>query len=188
MQAAVPVGRGAMAALLGLEFEAAKSVAEDAAQGDVCATANDNASGQVVVSGDTAAVERAVELAKERGARRPMLLPVSAPFHCPLMQPAADVMAEALGETEILASVVPLIANVTAETVRDPDTIRDNLVRQVTSMVRWRESVLYAKANGVDRLIEVGAGRVLATLTKRIDKEITASSIGDADAVTAFGQ
>jgi len=173
MQEAVPVGEGAMAALLGLDLDQAREVAEAAAQGEVCQAANDNAPGQVVVSGHTAAVERAVEIAKEKGARRAVLLPVSAPFHCALMAPAAEVMAGALEKTEISAPVVPLVANVTAESVADPDTIRRQLVEQVTGAVRWRESVLYMKGKGVDRLVEAGAGKVLSGLARRIDRDLT---------------
>jgi len=186
MQQAVPVGVGAMAALLGLDFEAAQGVANDAAQDQVCDTANDKAPGQVVVSGNVEAVERAIELAKERGARRPMLLPVSAPFHCALMQPAADVMAEALQASPPVAPAVPLIANVSAEAVSDPDEIRDLLVRQVTAMVRWRESVLYLRGRDVDHLVEVGAGKVLTTMLKRIDKEISGQAISEPDDIEAF--
>lgn len=182
MQEAVPVGEGAMAALLGLELEAAREVAEAAAQGEVCQAANDNAPGQVVVSGHTAAVERALDIAKKKGAKRAVLLPVSAPFHCALMAPAADVMAEALDKTEINAPVVPLVANVTAESVADPDTIRRQLVEQVTGAVRWRESVLYMKDKGVDRLVEAGAGKVLSGLARRIDRELTGVALnGPAD-------
>jgi [acyl-carrier-protein] S-malonyltransferase len=186
MQQAVPVGKGAMAALLGLDFETAKSVAVDASGAEICATANDNAPGQVVVSGDKAAVERAVELAKERGARRPMLLPVSAPFHCPLMQPAADIMAEALTGVDISSPSVPLVANVTASPTSEPSEIRDLLVQQVTAMVRWREGIVRMKELGVDQLVELGAGKVLATMTKRIDKEITATSISGPADIEAF--
>ena len=186
MQRAVPVGQGAMAALLGLDFEAAQAVAQDAAEGQVCDTANDNAPGQVVVSGNVEAVERAVELAKERGARRPMLLPVSAPFHCALMQPAADIMEEALQNSQLVAPAVPLIANVTASAVTDPAEIRQLLVAQVTSMVRWRESVLYLRQQDVDNLIEVGAGKVLTTMLKRIDKEISGHAIGEPADIEVF--
>ncbi|MDP6688744.1 MAG: ACP S-malonyltransferase [Alphaproteobacteria bacterium] len=186
MQQAVPVGVGAMAALLGLDFEAAQGVAKDAAGDQVCDTANDNAPGQVVVSGNVEAVERAVELAKERGARRPMLLPVSAPFHCALMQPAADIMAEALEAAPPGAPAVPLIANVSAEAVSDPGEIRDLLVRQVTAMVRWRESVLYLKDQDVDNLVEIGAGKVLTTMLKRIDKEISGQAINGPEEIEAF--
>lgn len=186
MQQAVPVGEGAMAALLGLDLETARGVAKDAAQGEVCDPANDNAPGQVVVSGHTGAVGRAVELAKERGARRPMLLPVSAPFHCSLMQPAADVMAEALSQTELLAPVVPVVANVTAQAASDPEEIRELLVEQVTRTVRWRESVGYMKEHGVESLVELGAGKVLTTMLKRIDPELTGMAVGAPSDIEAF--
>ncbi len=186
MQEAVPVGEGAMAALLGLELDVAREVAEAAAQGDVCQAANDNAPGQVVVSGHTAAVERALEIARERGAKRALLLPVSAPFHCSLMAPAADVMAEALEKAEISAPVVPLVANVTAESVVDPDTIRRLLVEQVTGAVRWRESVLYMKDKGVDRLVEAGAGKVLSGLARRIDRELTGVALNGPEGIEEF--
>ena len=186
MQDAVPVGQGAMAALLGLDFDVARDVAAEAAQGQVCDTANDNAPGQVVVSGDREAVERAVELAKEKGARRPMLLPVSAPFHCALMQPAADVMAEALAEAAIAPPCVGLVANVTASAVREPAQIRDLLVEQVTAMVRWRESVLYMKEQDVDTLVEIGAGKVLTTMLKRIDRDMTGVAINGPDDLEAY--
>ena len=168
MQKAVPVGAGAMAALLGLEYEAAVAVANEAAQGQVCQAANDNGGGQVVVSGDKAAVERALEIAKARGARRAMLLPVSAPFHCALMQPAADVMAKALAEVTIKQPASPLVSNVLAAPIRDPDEIRRRLVEQVTGTVRWRESVAYMASHGVVRFFEIGAGKVLSGLVKRI--------------------
>jgi [acyl-carrier-protein] S-malonyltransferase len=178
MQKAVPVGVGAMAALLGLDIDAALAVAREASSGgEICAAANDNAPGQVVVSGHKSAVERAIELAKTRGGKRAMLLPVSAPFHCPLMKPAADVMAEALGKVTIKAPVVPVVANVTAATVIDPDAIRRLLVEQVTGMVRWRESVKFMKEAGVDTLIELGSGKVLAGLAKRIDDSVKATSL-----------
>jgi [acyl-carrier-protein] S-malonyltransferase len=186
MQLAVPVGAGAMAALLGLELDAAREIAAAAAQGQVCSAANDNAAGQVVVSGDKGAVDRAVSLAAERGARRSILLPVSAPFHCALMAPAAAVMQEALAATEIAPPLVPLIANVTAAPVSDPASIRARLVEQVTGLVRWRESVLAMKALGVDSLVELGAGKVLAGLTKRIDREMTAVSIQTPADIEAF--
>ncbi len=172
MQRAVPVGEGAMAALLGLDLEAAAEVVEAAAGDEVCALANDNAPGQVVVSGTRAAVERAVEIAAERGARHAVMLPVSAPFHCPLMQPAADEMAEALEAVEILPPLVPIVANVTAATVSDPAAIRALLVEQMTARVRWRESVLYLREHDVDTLVEVGAGKVLSGLARRIDPEL----------------
>ena len=168
MQRAVPVGAGAMAAVLGLEYEAVAEVAAEAAQGEVCAAANDNGGGQVVVSGATAAVERAIEIAKTKGAKRSMLLPVSAPFHCALMQPAADEMAEALDAVELRMPAVPLVANVTASRVADPATIRQLLIEQVTGMVRWRETVLYMEAQGVASFVEVGAGKALSGMVKRI--------------------
>ena len=181
MQEAVPVGDGAMAALLGLDFDAAKAIADEAAQGDVCDVGNDNAPGQVVLSGATSAIERAVEIAKEKGARRAVPLPVSAPFHCSMLAPAADVMEKALDETEIAAPSPVLVANVTASSVQDPPIIRRQLVEQVTGMVRWRESVLYMKEQGVDTLIELGAGNVLTGLARRIDRELTGRSIQSPD-------
>ena len=176
MQAAVPVGEGAMAALLGLDFETADAVAREAAQGEVCAAANDNAPGQVVISGSKAAVERAIEIARGRGAKRAMPLPVSAPFHCTLMQPAADAMAEALAGADLRAPLVPLYANVTAEPVADPDTIRRLLVEQVTGMVRWRESILAMAAADVTGVVEFG-GKVVGPMVKRITPDATAASI-----------
>ncbi|MET1026694.1 MAG: ACP S-malonyltransferase [Dongiaceae bacterium] len=180
MQKAVPVGIGAMAALLGLDLEAAQEIAAAAAAatGKICTAANDNAPGQVVVSGHKEAVEKAVELAAEKGARRSVILPVSAPFHCPLMQPAADAMATALETADIVMPAVPLIANVTAQAVSDPATIRRQLVDQVTGTVRWRESVITMKAAGVHQAVELGAGKVLAGLIKRTDKEIETLSAG----------
>jgi [acyl-carrier-protein] S-malonyltransferase len=190
MQRAVPVGVGAMAALLGLDFDQAAEVAAEAAQGpngeEVCTAANDNGGGQVVVSGVKAAVERAIEIAKTRGAKRSMLLPVSAPFHCPLMQPAADEMAEALAEVEFKAPSVPLVANVTASKVADPATIRDLLVKQVTGMVRWRESVLYMEGEGVSAFVEVGAGKALSGMVKRIAREPQILAVGTPADVEAF--
>jgi [acyl-carrier-protein] S-malonyltransferase len=178
MQKAVPVGAGAMAALLGLDVDAAlKVVSEASGGGEICAAANDNAPGQVVVSGHKAAVERAIEIAKGRGAKRAMMLPVSAPFHCPLMKPAADVMAEALTSVAIKSPIVPVIANVTAATVIDPDDIRRLLVEQVTAMVRWRESVHVMKDAGVTTLIELGSGKVLGSLAKRIHPDLTGISV-----------
>lgn len=176
MQAAVPVGEGAMAALLGLDFETAQAVAEEAAQGDVCTAANDNAPGQVVVSGHRAAVERAVEIAKGKGARRAVILPVSAPFHCPLMQPAADAMARALAETALKAPLVPVYANVIAAPVADPEQIRQLLVEQVTGMVRWRESVAAMAEAGVTHFVEFG-GKVLGPMVKRIAPDARISSV-----------
>jgi len=186
MQRAVPVGEGAMAALLGLDLPAAQEVVDESAEGEVLSCANDNAPGQVVVSGAKAAVERAVEVAKEKGAKRAMLLQVSAPFHCPMMAPAADVMGEALAKVDIQAPVVPLIANVTAAPVEDPAEIRRLLVEQVTGMVRWRESCLALKDKGVDTLVEVGAGKVLSGLVRRIDREMTGTNIGTPADVEAF--
>ena len=186
MQAAVGVGEGAMAAILGLDWDAAAAVAADAADGDVCTPANDNADGQVVISGTKAAVERAAELAKERGAKRAIMLPVSAPFHCALMQPAADVMAEALAVVTMNAPVIPVVANVTAAPTSDPAEIRDLLVKQVTGTVRWRESVLKMGELGVTELVEVGAGKVLSGLVRRINKDIQATSIGTPDDIEAF--
>ncbi|MEE9140951.1 MAG: ACP S-malonyltransferase [Alphaproteobacteria bacterium] len=180
MQRAVPVGEGAMAALIGLDLGDVIEVAAAAVAGsqdEVCAAANDNAPGQVVVSGSRAAVERAVAIAAERGAKRGVMLPVSAPFHCALMAPAAEVMAESLKAVSLKAPVVPLIANVTAEPVRDPDVIRRLLVEQVTTMVRWRESVLYMVDHGIDTLVELGAGRVLTGLARRINRDLTAMAI-----------
>jgi len=168
MQKAVPVGVGAMAALLGLDYETAVAVADEAAQGQICQAANDNGGGQVVVSGDKAAVDRAVEIAKTKGARRAMLLPVSAPFHCRLMQPAADAMAKALAEVTIKTPAAPLVANVLAAAITDPDEIRRRLVEQVTGTVRWRESIAYMAGHGVTRFLEIGAGKVLSGLVKRI--------------------
>ena len=178
MQKAVPVGEGAMAAILGLDLAAVREVAGAAAQGEVCQAANDNDPGQVVVSGHKAAVERAVEIAKEKGAKRAMLLPVSAPFHCALMQPAADVMAEALGEVTIAAPKVPLVANVRAEAVSDPDEIRALLVEQVTGAVRWRESVDYMTTQGVSEIWEIGAGKALSGMIRRIERSTATRAIG----------
>ena len=186
MQEAVPVGEGAMAALIGLDLKVAKEVAEAAAEGDVCAPANDNAPGQVVLSGDLSAVERAVEIATERGARRAIMLPVSAPFHCSLMAPAADVMAEALAEVVMAPPRLALIANVTAAPVLDPDSIRRLLVQQVTAMVRWRESVLRMKEEGVETLVELGAGKILSGLNRRIDRDLQIANAGTPEEIEAL--
>ena len=186
MQIAVPVGEGAMAALLGLEALDAEAVAEEAAQGDVCDFANDNASGQVVVSGATAAVERALVIAKEHGAKRALLLPVSAPFHCAMMQPAADVMAEALGDTQMNDPIIPLIANVTAQEVTTANEARELLIKQVCGRVRWREGALYMKSQGVSELVEIGHGKVLSGMAKRIDKELSGRAIGSAETIEKF--
>ena len=185
MQQAVPVGEGAMAALLGLDFATAAEVAQEAAQGEVCQAANDNDPGQVVVSGHKAAVERAVEIAKARGAKRAVLLPVSAPFHCALMQPAADAMEQALAEVRISAPAVPLIANVTAGAEADPARIRALLVAQVTGSVRWRESVMTLAASGVTETWEIGAGKALSGMIRRIDKTLASRTIGTAAEVVA---
>ena len=186
MQAAVPIGAGAMAALLGLEFEAAAAIAAEAAQGQVCQAANDNSGGQVVVSGDKAAVERAVEIAKTKGARRAMLLPVSAPFHCALMQPAADAMAEALAKVHIRPPAIPLVANVLARPISDPADIITSLIAQVTGTVRWRESVAFMASAGVDSFYEIGPGKVLSGLVKRIAEGARGTAIGIPDEVAAF--
>jgi [acyl-carrier-protein] S-malonyltransferase len=186
MQKAVPVGVGAMAALLGLEFDAAAAVAAEAAQGQVCQAANDNGGGQVVVSGDKAAVERAVEIAKGKGAKRAMLLPVSAPFHCALMQPAADVMAAALGQVSVKPPVVPVVANVLAKPIQDPAEIVRALVAQVTGTVRWRESVAFMAGAGVTTFYEVGAGKVLCGLIKRIADGASTGAIGTPEDIAAF--
>ncbi|MEP5155330.1 ACP S-malonyltransferase [Planktotalea sp.] len=181
MQEAVPVGVGAMAALLGLDFATAQAVAEEAAQGDVCQAANDNDPAQVVVSGHLGAVERALVIAKEKGAKRAVMLPVSAPFHCALMEPAARVMAEALGTVDIARPAVPLVANVRAEAVSDPALIRSLLVEQVTGSVRWRESVGYMAEQGVDTIWEIGSGKALSGMIRRIAKTVSCSAVGSPD-------
>jgi [acyl-carrier-protein] S-malonyltransferase len=186
MQKAVPVGEGAMAALIGLSFEDAAAVAKEAAQGQVCQAANDNGGGQVVLSGNKAAIERAVEIAKGRGAKRAMLLPVSAPFHCALMQPAADVMADALSRVKVSTPKVPVVANVRAAPLVDPKDIVDALVAQVTGTVRWRECVSYMASAGVTTFYEAGAGKVLTGLGKRIAEGVTAVAIGAPEDVGAF--
>ncbi len=186
MQAAVPVGEGAMAALLGLDLAGAEAVAEEAAQGEVCQAANDNDPAQVVISGARAAVERAVDIAKARGARRAMLLPVSAPFHCALMRPAAEAMTEALAGAAILAPKVPVVANVTARPETDPETIRRLLAEQVTGRVRWRESVLWMAGAGVTETVEIGAGKALSGMIRRIAKEIETRAVNTAADVAAI--
>ncbi|SLN44846.1 Malonyl CoA-acyl carrier protein transacylase [Falsiruegeria litorea R37] len=188
MQSAVPVGEGAMAAILGLDLEAVRAVAEEAAQGEVCQAANDNDPTQVVVSGAKAAVERAAEIAKEKGAKRAVMLPVSAPFHCALMQPAADAMAEALAGITINAPAVPVIANVRAEAVSDPDIIRQLLVEQVTGSVRWRESVQYMAAQGVTEAWEIGAGKALSGMIRKIDRSIASKAVGTPEDVQKVAQ
>ncbi len=185
MQKAVPVGEGAMAALLGLDFAKATEVAEAASHGLVCQAANDNDPGQVVVSGHKEAIERAVEIAKEAGAKRAVLLPVSAPFHCSLMQPAAEVMAEALSHVDINSPAVPLVANVRASAVTDPAMIRNLLVEQVTGSVRWRESVAYMAGEGVTEIWEIGAGKALSGMIRRIERSIACKAVGTPDDVKA---
>ena len=185
MQDAVPVGQGAMAALLGLDFATATEIAGEAAEGQICQAANDNDPAQVVVSGDKAAVERAVDLAKARGARRAVLLPVSAPFHCALMQPAADAMAAALAEVSLQTPAVPLVANVRAQAVSDPDAIRRLLIEQVTGSVRWRESVAWMAGQGVSRFWEVGAGKALSGMIKRVAKGAETRAIATPEDVAA---
>lgn len=186
MQRAVPVGEGAMAALLGAEIDLAEEIAAAAADGEVCQVANDNGGGQSVISGSRAAVDRAIEISKERGVKRAMPLPVSAPFHCTLMKPAADEMAEALAEVAIENPLVPLVANVKAASVTDAEEIRQLLVEQITKVVRWRESVLFMRDQGVDTLVEVGTGKVLSGLTKRIDREIRGINVGTPGDLDAF--
>ncbi|NSY36902.1 ACP S-malonyltransferase [Leisingera sp. ANG59] len=188
MQSAVPVGEGAMAAILGLDLDAVRAVAEEAAQGEVCQAANDNDPTQVVVSGAKAAVERAAEIAKEKGAKRAVMLPVSAPFHCALMQPAADAMAEALAGVDIKSPAVPLIANVRADAVTSPDEIRQLLVEQVTGSVRWRESVQAMAAKGVTEFWEIGAGKALSGMIRKIDRNLACRQVGTPeDAAAAAG-
>ncbi|WP_424926965.1 ACP S-malonyltransferase [Amaricoccus tamworthensis] len=183
MQQAVPVGEGAMAAILGLDFEAAAQLAADAAEGEVCEAANDNDPAQVVISGNKAAVERATTMAKERGARRALLLPVSAPFHCALMQPAADAMAEALADVEISTPAVPVVSNVRAEGVTDPSEIRDLLVKQITGRVRWRESVAWMAEQGVTSMWEIGAGKALSGMIRRIARDVEVRAVNTSEDV-----
>ena len=187
MQAAVPVGVGAMAALLGADLELAQKIADAAAEGEVCTVANDNDPSQVVISGHKGAIDRAIALAKEMGAKRAISLPVSAPFHCPLMQPAADAMAEALGKSDIIAPAVPLYANVTAQAVADPDTIRNQLVEQVTGMVRWRESIANMAAAGVEEFVELG-GKVLGPMVKRIAPDAKVTSVVTIEDIEAIAK
>jgi [acyl-carrier-protein] S-malonyltransferase len=186
MQRATPVGTGAMAALIGLDYEAAAMVARDAAAGEICQPANDNAPGQVVVSGHRSAVERAIELARARGARRALLLSVSAPFHCTLMQPAAEVMAEALEDVAMQPPMVPLVANVTAGPLKDPEAIRSSLVRQVTGTVRWRECVSFMAGGGVSLFAELGSGKVLSGLARRIAPDAEAVAAGTPEEIAAL--
>ena len=186
MQKAVPVGVGAMAALIGIELEEAKAIATEASSAGVCAAANDNGGGQVVLSGAKAAVERAVELAKAHGVKRAMMLPVSAPFHCPLMQPAADVMAEALAKVSVHAPLVPVVVNVPARPIKEPAEIVQNLVEQITATVRWRESVLFMAQSGVSSFFEIGAGRVLTGLIKRIAEGASTAPVGLPEDIAKF--
>lgn len=186
MQAAVPIGRGAMAALLGADYALADAIAQEAAQDEVCCVANDNAPGQVVISGSKSAVERAIEIAKGKGVKRAIMLDVSAPFHSPLMAPASGVMTEALGAATISAPCVPVVTNVTARAESDPDNLRRLLVDQVTGMVRWRESIQYMKKEGIGRVIEIGAGKVLSGLVKRIESDMEAINVGTPAELEAF--
>ena len=187
MQQAVPVGVGAMAALLGPDFDTVVEIAAKASTDEeICSAANDNAPGQVVISGSAAAVARAIDLAKEAGAKRAVELPVSAPFHCSLMSPAADVMRDALADVEISAPQIPIVTNVTAASCSDPEEIRSRLVEQVTGSVRWRESVEWLCQNKVTELVEVGSGKVLTGLARRINRELVASAINEAEDVDAF--
>ena len=188
MQKAVPAGRGAMAALIGADYDVAAEIAKEAAGDDVCCVANDNAPGQVVISGAKVAIDRAIEIAKSKGIKRAILLEVSAPFHCPLMAPASGVMAEALSAAVIVAPVIPVVANVTAQAESDPTRIRQLLVDQVTGMVRWRESIRYIKAQGVEATIEIGAGKVLSGMNKRIEPELQSLNIGTPAELTAFAK
>jgi len=187
MQRAVPVGQGSMAAILGLSFEEVDAIAQDASgNGEEVEAANDNSVGQVVVSGHTGAVAKAVELASAQGAKRAVILPVSAPFHSALMAPAAEEMREALAAATINAPIVPVVTNVTADAVTDPDQIRDLLVDQITGMVRWRESVLWMGEQGVSEMVELGAGKVLCGLVRRINKEIATSNAGTPEEIEAL--
>ena len=186
MQAAVPLGKGAMAAILGLGLEEVEEVVLEASQSEICEVANDNSDGQVVVSGNVSAVERSVEIAKKKGAKRGILLPVSAPFHCQLMQPAANVMRDALMSSRLITPELPVITNVNAQPVRDPEELRNLLIEQITKKVRWRESILQMKKEGVDRLVEIGEGKVLGGLVRRIDREMSGVSISDPEGIEKF--
>ena len=186
MQRAVPKGLGAMAALIGADYAAAEAIAKEAAQDEICCVANDNAPGQVVISGSKTAIDRAIEIAKARGIKRALLLEVSAPFHCPLMASASGVMSEALAATKIAAPVVPVVTNITANAQSDADALRRLLVDQVTGMVRWRESIHYLKSQGVEGTIEIGAGKVLSGMNKRIEPELTSFNIGTPAELAAF--
>lgn len=186
MQAAVPVGKGAMAAIIGLEHEEVETICAAAKGSGICQIANDNGGGQLVISGSKAEVEAAADAAKEKGAKRALLLPVSAPFHSAMMAPAADAMQAALAQVDVKSPVVPLIANVLAQPITDPDEIRTRLVEQVTGQVRWRETITWLGENGVTSLVEVGSGKVLSGLAKRINRELSSSSMGSADDVAAY--
>ena len=188
MQKAVPFGMGAMAAILGLDAEQARSLSLEASEGEICEAANDNAPGQVVVSGHVGAVKRAIEIAKKLGVKRSVLLPVSAPFHCALMRPAAETMREALANVELTTPVIPVVANVTAQATDDPEEIRKLLVEQVCGSVRWRESVQFMKGHGINTLVEVGSGRVLSGLARRIDREMDGMPIGTVAEIEAFAK
>lgn len=186
MQAAVPIGKGAMAAILGVDMDLAMAIASEASKGEVCSIANDNAVGQIVLSGTSSAILRAIEIAKREGAKRSLVLPVSAPFHCTMMAPAADIMANELAAIVINEPVVPLVSNVIAKDEVEPEELRELLVQQVTARVRWRESVLFIRDNGVDTLVEVGAGKVLTGLNRRIDREIKSKSIQAPNDIDSF--
>ncbi|HLS19675.1 MAG TPA: ACP S-malonyltransferase [Paracoccaceae bacterium] len=188
MQEATPVGTGAMAAILGLDIEAVTEIAESAASGEICQVANDNDPAQVVVSGHAAAVERAVALAKEKGAKRALLLPVSAPFHCALMQPAAERMEQALADVAVSAPAMPLVANMRAEAVSDPDEIRRLLVEQVTGTVRWRESIAWMAGEGVEEFVEIGAGKALSGMARRIDRKVATIAVNGPDDVRKLAE
>lgn len=188
MQKAVPFGMGAMAAILGLDAEQARNLSLEASEGEICEAANDNAPGQVVVSGHVGAVKRAIEIAKKLGVKRSVLLPVSAPFHCALMRPAAETMREALANVELMTPVIPVVANVTAQATDDPEEIRKLLVEQVCGSVRWRESVQFMKGHGIDTLVEVGSGRVLSGLARRIDREMDGMPVGTVAEIEAFAK
>ena len=186
MQKAVPIGVGAMAAILGLNFELVKKIAQEASQKQVCQAANDNDPNQVVISGNLEAVERAIILAKEKGAKRAIILPVSAPFHCELMQPASDVMAEAFSKVSFKIPSSPIVANYTALPVVDPSEIKNLLIKQITGRVRWRETINYISQNGVDKVIEIGSGKALTGMIRRINKDINCYNIGSSDDLNKF--
>ncbi len=186
MQRAVPVGQGAMAAILGLDYDDVQAIADDASKEETCEAANDNSPGQVVISGHKNAVAQAIALATERGAKKAVELPVSAPFHCALMAPAAEEMAQALSDTTISAPIIPVVANVVASEVQDPDQIRELLVKQITGTVRWRESVIWMKDHGITDMAELGAGKVLSGLARRIDRDLSGVSVETPEQIDAF--